>query len=219
MCNSVSTKLWAISLARIVKADLDGLALAAGSVAKGGIICYPTDTVYGLGCDPLNSSAVEKAIAAKGKRTKAMPVLVKGTDDAERLTYFSEPAKKLADRYWPGPLTIVLPTKGHVPLILAPRRTLGVRSPKHAICQQLLGLCSGYLVGTSANLTGKPPAISAKEVEDQLGDRVDIILDGGRSPIGVSSTVVDLTERSLSILREGPVTRAEILQCLRQKSR
>ena len=142
MCSSVNTKRLAICLARIVKADLDGLAFAAKTVARGGLICYPTDTVYGLGCDPLNPSAVEKAIVAKGRWTKAMPVLVKSTDDAVRLAFFSETAKRLASRFWPGPLTIILPAKDAVPSILAPERTVGVRSPKHAICEQLLGLCS-----------------------------------------------------------------------------
>jgi L-threonylcarbamoyladenylate synthase len=206
-------------LARIVKTNLEGLVLAADTVAKGGLICYPTDTVYGLGCDPFNPIAVEKAIAAKGKRARTMPVLVKTTNDAERLTDFSESAQKLANRYWPGPITIVLPAKDRVPSILAPQRTLGVRSPKHAVCQQLLGLCSGYLVGTSANLTGRPPATSAAEVEDQLGDRVDIILDGGKSSLGVASTVVDLTKSRLTIVREGPIARAEILRCLKEKPR
>jgi L-threonylcarbamoyladenylate synthase len=205
-------------LVQIVKADLEGLVLAADRVARGGIICYPTDTVYGLGCDPLNPSAVEKAIAAKGRGTKAMPVLVKSIDDAERLVYFSESAKMLADRYWPGPLTIVLSAKDPVPAILAPQRTVGVRSPRHAICQQLLGLCSGYLVGTSANLTGKSAAVSVDEIVNQLGDRVDLILDGGRIPASAPSTVVDLTKRRLLMVREGPIARGEILQCLKRKS-
>lgn len=204
---------------RILKADLEGLTVAADIVAKGGLICYPTDTVYGLGCDPLNPAAVERAVAAKGERTKAMPVLVKSVKDAARLVHFSESAKKLADEFWPGPLTIVLSAKDYVPSILAPERTVGVRSPNHVMCQQLLGVCSGLLVGTSANLTGKPPATSAKEIVNQLGDRVDIVLDGGRSPIGVASTVVDLTKPRILLLREGPITKAEILRCLRQKSR
>jgi L-threonylcarbamoyladenylate synthase len=208
-----------IFLARVVTADLEGLALAADIVAKGGLVCYPTDTVYGLGCDPLNPTAIRKAIAAKGKRAKPMPVLVKATDDAKRLTDFSESAQRLADRFWPGPLTIVLTAKDSVPSILAPQRTLGVRSPKHALCQQLLTLCFGYLVGTSANLTGRPPATSALEVKDQLGDRVDIILDAGTSSLGIASTVVDLTKRRLTIVREGPIDRHEILRCLKGKAR
>jgi L-threonylcarbamoyladenylate synthase len=193
--------------------------LAAQTVVKGGLVCYPTDTVYGLGCDPLNPAAVEKAIAAKEKRAKPMPVLVRAANDAKQLTDFSESAERLTNRFWPGPITIVLSAKDRVPSILAPQRTLGVRSPKHAVCQQLLGLCSGYLVGTSANLSGRPPATSAAEVEDQLGDRVDIILDAGKSSLGVASTVVDLTKPRLTIVREGPIAKAEILRCLREKPR
>lgn len=209
----------AIILVRVVRADLDGLAAAADLVAKGGVICYPTDTVYGLGCDPLNSSAVEKALNAKGERSKGMPVLVTGLESAERLADFSERARKLVRRFWPGPLTIVLPAKNRLPSILTPDRTIGVRSPKHAICQELLTLCGGFLVGTSANLTGEPPAMSAEEIVNQLGDRVDMVLDGGKSPIGVSSTVIDLTKNHLIVLREGPISRAAILQCLREESR
>ncbi len=202
-------------MARIVKADLEGLAAAAEIVSRGGLVCYPTDTVYGLGCDPLNQTAVEKTIAAKIGRTKAMPVLVKSRKDAERLVYSSRVSSKLATRYWPGPLTMVLPAKDLVPPILAPERTIGVRSPKHAICQQLLELCSGYLVGTSANLTGKPPALSAGEIASELMDRVDIIIDGGRSPIGMASTVVDLSKSHLRVVREGPISQAEILRFLK----
>jgi L-threonylcarbamoyladenylate synthase len=208
-----------IFLARVVRADLEGLVLASDIVASGGLLCYPTDTVYGLGCDPLNPTAVGKAIAAKGKGSKPMPVLVNTTSDAKRLTDFSESAQRLADRFWPGPLTMVLSAKSLVPSVLAPQRTLGVRSPKHAVCRQLLRICSGHLVGTSANLTGKPPATTALEAEDQLGDRVDIILDAGKSPLGVASTVVNLTKRRLTIVREGPIARAHILRCLKEKAR
>jgi L-threonylcarbamoyladenylate synthase len=206
-------------MARVVKADLEGLVVAAETVVKGGIICYPTDTLYGLGCDPFNTPAIMKTLAAKGKREKAMPVLVKGIDDAERLAFFSESARKLTDAYWPGPLTIVLPARDAIPPALSPERTVGLRSPKHAICQRLLELCSGYLVGTSANLTGKPPATSAEEVANQIGDRVDIVLDGGKPPLGVASTVVDLTREHLVVLREGPIAGADVLRCLKQRSR
>jgi len=206
-------------LGRVIKADLEGLAMAADTVARGGLICYPTDTVYGLGCDPFNESAVRKALAAKGKRTKAMPVLVSGLTGAERLVLLSQTAKKLACVYWPGPLTMVLPSRKHVSSVLAPQGTLGVRYPKHAICQQLLRLCSGCLVGTSANMSGKPPATSATEIVDQLGDRVDIILDGGKAAMGVASTVVDLTRDRLRVLREGPISHADILRSLRERPR
>ena len=202
-----------------MKATLEGLTAAADTVAKGGLVCYPTDTVYGLGCDPLNSSAIERAMRAKGERTKPMPILVKGLEDAERLAFVSERVSRVVDAFWPGPLTIVLPAREILPRILAPAGTVGLRSPKHAICQNLLGLCSGALVGTSANLTGRAPALSVDQVVRELGERVDLILDGGTVPIGVSSTVVDLTRSKLRIIREGPIARAEILRHLRANIR
>jgi L-threonylcarbamoyladenylate synthase len=202
-----------------MKATLEGLAVAAIVVAKGGLVCYPTDTVYGLGCDPLNSSGIERALRVKGGRTKSMPVLVKGLEDAERLSHVSKRARQVAQAFWPGPLTMVLPAREILPKILAPEGTVGLRSPRHAICRSLLGLCSGALVGTSANLTGQAPAISADQVVRELGESVDLILDGGAAPIGVSSTVVDLTTPKLRIIREGPIARVEIMRRLRASVR
>jgi L-threonylcarbamoyladenylate synthase len=192
--------------------------VAVEVVGKGGVICYPTDTVYGLGCDPLNPSAVERVMRVKGERTKPMPVMVKDLEIAERLAQFSDRARKLARKFWPGPLTIVLPAAASLPRILVPNGTVGLRSPKLAICLELLGLCSGALVGTSANLTGKQPALSAGDVVRELGDQVDLVLDGGNVPLGVSSTVVDLAKPKLTILREGPIGIREIMRCLRVHS-
>jgi L-threonylcarbamoyladenylate synthase len=203
-------------LVRVLKADLDGLASAADTVAKGGVICYPTDTLYGLGCDPLNSSAVKRTMEVKGDRTKPMPVLVKGLAEAEKLAYVTDYARRVAERFWPGPLTMILHSREIVPTVLTPERRVGVRSPKHPICLDLLALCSGALIGTSANLSGRPPATTALEALKELGDRVDVILDGGRAPLGVASTVIDLTQPKVTILREGPVERSEIIRCLRQ---
>jgi len=200
-----------------LKADLDGLASAADTVAKGGVICYPTDTLYGLGCDPLNSSAIKRAMKIKGDRTKPMPVLVKDLAYAGNLAYITDRARRIAEKFWPGPLTLVLHSREVVPTILAPEGRVGVRSPKHPICLDLLGLCSGALTGTSANLSGRPPATTAPEALKELGDQVDMILDGGRTPLGVASTVIDLTQPQVTILREGPVERSEIIQWLRQR--
>ena len=204
-------------MAQILKADLDGLTTAAGIVSKGGVICYPTDTVYGLGCDPLNASAIKRTAEAKGERKKPMPVLVKGLVEAEKLAFMSEASRKLAREFWPGPLTMVLKARESLPEILAPNKKIGLRSPKHSICMNLLGLCSGALVGTSANLTGRPPATTAEQALIGFGDTVDLILDGGRTPLGVASTVIDLTQKWFTILREGPVSRSEMLRCLRRK--
>ena len=199
-----------------MKPDLEGLARAARTVAGGGVICYPTDTLYGLGCDPLNAGAVKRTMQVKGDRTKPMPVLVRDLDAAEKLAYVPDRAKRLAHIFWPGPLTMVLQARDVLPAILIPDMKVGIRSPKHAICLDLLGLCSGVLVGTSANLTGRLPATTAEDAFAQIGDRVDMILDGGKAPLGVASTVVDLTSPKLTVLREGPLDRSQLLRTLRK---
>lgn len=200
-----------------MRADLEGLIAAAKVVAAGGLICFPTDTVYGLGCDPLNASAVEKVIKAKGGRTKAMPVLVKDLESASKLAHISDGGRKLAEKFWPGPLTIVQHAREIVPTVLVPDSTVGLRSPNHAICLELVRLCSGHLVGTSANITGHPPAISAEEAVKVFGDSIEVVLDAGKSSLGVVSTVVDLTKNRPLILREGPIGKQEIFRCLRRK--
>ena len=131
---------------RVVKADMDGLVLAAKTIAEDGVVSYPTDTVYGLGCDPFSHQALERVMKAKGDRKKPPPVLVKTLQDGLRIAEFPEKATKLATRFWPGPLTMVLKAKTIVPKGLAPSGTIGVRSPKHVTCLNLIGLCSGYLV-------------------------------------------------------------------------
>ena len=199
-----------------MKADLEGLARAAKIVADGGVICYPTDTLYGLGCDPLNPSAVTRIMEAKGDRKKPMPVLVEDLAAAEKLAHLTERARVLAHAFWPGPLTLVVKARTALPQNLVPDGKVGVRSPKHAICLNLLGLCAGVLVGTSANLTGMPAATNPAEAMNQIGGRVDLILDGGNATLGVASTVVDLTQPKLSILREGPLNREQLLRSLRR---
>lgn len=201
-------------MVRVVKADMDGLVLAAKLIAEGGIIGYPTDTVYGLGCDPFSQHAVERVMEAKGDRKKPLPVLVKTVQDGQRIAEFPEKAARLATRFWPGPLTMVLKAKPVVSKVLAPSGTIGVRSPKHVTCLNLLGLCSGYLVGTSANQTGKAPATTAEEVVTGLGEKIDLIVDGGRAPLGLSSTVIDLSS-NFTVIREGPISRETLLNYLR----
>lgn len=201
-------------MVRIVAPDMDGLLVASKAVAEGGIIGYPTDTVYGLGCNPFNHHAINRVISAKGGRSKPLPVLVKSVRDAELIVDFSVNARKLAATFWPGPLTMVLGAKTQDSTILASSGTIGVRSPGHALCLNLLGMCSGLLVGTSANKTGQAPATTASEVAQAFGDEIDLVVDGGKSALGVASTVVDLSNDFL-LLREGPISREELLRCLR----
>jgi L-threonylcarbamoyladenylate synthase len=202
-----------VTVARVVTADMEGLVAAAKVVDEGGIIGYPTDTVYGLGCNPFNARAIEKVIKVKGNRAKPLPVLAKTVGDAEKVVDFSEAAIKLAKHYWPGPLTIVLRARDTVPVILAPEKTVGVRAPNHTICLSLLGLCSGLLVGTSANKTGAPAATTATQVITQLGDQIDLVIDGGKTTLGLASTVVD-ARQNIAVIREGPISEQDLLECL-----
>jgi len=194
---------------------MDGLTSASKVILEGGVVSYPTDTVYGLGCDPFNPTAIERVMSVKGDRKKPLPVLVKSLREAQRLVDFPEKAIKLVREFWPGPLTIVLKANAIVPQALAPSGTIGVRSPKHSTCLNLLSLCSGYLVGTSANRTGHAPATTPQEVAKELGELIDVVVDGGRTTLGVASTVIDLSNE-LVILREGPIPREALLKCLRK---
>jgi L-threonylcarbamoyladenylate synthase len=202
-------------MVRIVTPDMEGLLAASEAVAEGGVIGYPTDTVYGLGCNPFNHHAINRVIRAKGDRSKPLPVLAKSVRDAELIVDFTINARRLAAMFWPGPLTMVLRAKTRDCSILAPRGTIGVRSPGHTLCLNLLGMCSGLLVGTSANKTGHAPATTAREVIQAFDDEIDLVVDGGKSILGVASTVVDLSNDFL-LLREGPISREELLRCLRE---
>jgi len=178
-------------------------------------VVYPTDTVYGLGCDPFNVDAVKRVFRVKGERKKPLPILSCCLPDFEKIVYLSEKAKKLAERFWPGPLMLVVLKKPALPnIVTCGSDSVGVRIPKHEIALKLICQSDGLLIGTSANRTGKKPPQTAHEAAEQLGQEVDVILDGGPTPLGEASTVVDLTSKKLKILREGPISLQQILDAL-----
>jgi len=191
--------------ARLLPMDAPSIAKGARTVRGGGLVVYPTDTVYGLGCDPLNHAAVRRLFEAKRRDAKPVTVLCASVEKAEALVDFTATAMDLALKHWPGALTIVAPLKRQVPPELTQgRSTLGVRVPDHPLCIELIASCGGWLTGTSANISGRPSAKSAGEALDQLGDAVDIVLDGGRLA-GSESTVVQVDGGEVTILRAGPV--------------
>jgi len=191
------------------------LKAAAEIVKKGGLVVYPTDTLYGLGCDPYNQEAVLKAFRVKGRTGKPFPLLVSSLEKARRLGYFPPAALKAAKKFWPGALTLVLRRKPEAPSCLGGDPSLiGLRVPRHPIALSLIELCGGALVGTSANLTGETPPKTAEEAAAQLGGRVDMILNGGRTPLGVGSTVVDFSAEKPKVLRRGAVDVEELSQVL-----
>lgn len=178
---------------------------AAAIVKGGGLIVYPTDTVYGLGADPMNAAAVKRLLAVKRREAKPIPVLCDCLESALSLAWLNARSVGLARTHWPGALTIVAPLKGELPFpIHQGTGTVGVRVPASKLCVELIRLCGGFLTGTSANVSGKPTCRSAEEAMKELGGEVDLVLDGGRLE-GLASTVVRVLGEGIEVLRKGPV--------------
>jgi len=196
---------------RILKITRENILTASQTVKTGGLVVYPTDTVYGLGCDPFNIEAVKRVFRAKGERKKPLPILASDIEHAEKIAYLSKNARKIVNRFWPGPLMIVVPKKPTLPnIVTCNLGSVGVRVPNHDLAIQFISLSNGLLVGTSANKTGEEPPRTAHEATEQLGKEVDLILDGGPTLPGVPSTVINLTSETPLILREGPISSKEI---------
>ncbi len=195
--------------------DPQALLLAQSVLAAGGLVVFPTDTVYGVAARAFDGAAVERLYAAKERPVeKAIPVLLGEAGDLEQVAAEVPPmALTLAARFWPGPLTIVVPKHPNLPEAVSATATVGVRIPDHPVARSLLR-AAGPLAVTSANRSGLPAPSLADEVRAQLGGRVALILDGGRTPGGAPSTVVDCTGPEPRILRAGPVGREAILACL-----
>lgn len=178
---------------------------AARLVRKGGLVVYPTDTVYGLGCDPFDEKAVARLFDAKGRSTKPVPVLCDSLESALGLGSMNETALSLAHVFWPGALTLVVPLRRKLPyLVDQGSGEVGVRVPALKACTELIRLCGGFLTGTSANLSGRPSCRTAAEAAKALGEKVDLVLDGGRLG-GTESTVVRVLRGSVEVLRRGSV--------------
>ena len=182
---------------------------------QGGIVAFPTDTVYGLGACIGIRYAVERVYRVKERpRSMALPLLLA---DASQIGEVAEPVPQiawlLADKFLPGALTMVLHKSESVPDIITGRgKTVAIRIPAHPVPVALARGLGAPIVGTSANLSGKPSALTADEVHAQLGDKVDLIIDGGRCPGGKESTIIDLTGETPVVLREGAISREELEQ-------
>ena len=197
---------------QLLPADHPGaLERALEVLQNGGLVAFPTDTVYGLGALALDAAAVERIYAAKGRSLeKAIPILLGDPGDLGKVAVeVGEMALKLAARFWPGPLTLVVPRHPSIPEAVSPLPTVAVRVPGHPLARALLRL-TGPLAVTSANLSGQAGPSTAQEVLVQLGGRIPLILDGGRTPGGLPSTVVNCVGSEPQVLREGPITLEQI---------
>lgn len=191
------------------------LAQAMDLLQQGQPVAFPTDTVYGLGAWLWDVEAVERLFAVKGRdAAKAIAVLVGDVSALSKVTNgMNALAARLAERFWPGPLTLVVAGHPALPANLSPRPTVGVRMPDHPLALALLRR-TGPLAVTSANLSDAPSTVTAQEVYAQLAGRIPLILDGGRTPGGQPSTVVDCTGAEPIILRPGPLSMESISQAL-----
>ncbi len=201
----------------LLPATPEGVAQASAVLGAGGLVAFPTETVYGLGGDARNGRAVARIFEAKG-RPSFNPLIVHVADvaAARRIVRFTEAAERLADAFWPGPLTLVLearPEAGLSPLVMAGLPTVAVRVPAHPVAQALLTAFGGPVAGPSANPSGRVSPTRAGHVMDGLGGRIEAVLDGGACPVGVESTIVGAAGAPV-LLRPGGLPVEVIEACL-----
>ena len=179
---------------------------AAEAVLRGGVIAFPTDTVYGLSCSLMDPAAVEFIYRLKKRPSHLSVIALLPEPDAVHplVDALPEIGEALIKRFWPGPLSIIFKASSLVPLRLhGERGTIALRVPRHPLCQALLADVGGPLVSSSANLSGQPPCADADEIRKVFGNQLDVVLDGGPSPASLPSTVVDVSSGRMELVREG----------------
>jgi len=193
------------------------IATAAQIITAGGLVAFPTDTIYGVAGNPFNSDSLKKIYIAKQRPDeKALPVLIGSLEQLDRLiSSLSPDVEVIARAFWPGPLTLVLPKNPNLPPELTAYPTVGVRMPDHPFTLALLRQ-TGPLATTSANISGGPNPTTAQEVLAQLGGRIDLVLDGGPTPGPAASTVVNVSTPEYKIIREGPISLSDLKNLSRQ---
>jgi L-threonylcarbamoyladenylate synthase len=193
----------------------DAIPQALAILRAGGLVAFPTDTVYGVGALAFDGKAVEAIYAAKDRPIeKAIPVLIGDAEDVEKVgREFPKLAHRLAARFWPGPLTILVPKHLDLPEAVSATATVGVRVPDHAVARLLLR-AAGPMAVTSANISGAQSPVTAQEVYEQLDGRIPLIIDGGKTPGGIPSTLIDCTGAEFKVLREGPISLRELYSAL-----
>ncbi len=207
--------------AQRVGAGDEDIVLAAAAIARGEVVAYPTETFYGLAANPRSAQAIERVFLAKGRRSdEPLPLIAADIIQVEQwFGALSPAAAVLARRFWPGPLTLVLPLgtmhRQHFPSVLtAGLANIAVRVPAHALARALARAAGGAITSTSANLSGTPPASTADEVLRALGDRIAMVIDGGATPGGAPSTIVDVQELPPRLVRAGVLPWERVLESL-----
>jgi len=185
---------------------------AAEVLAAGGVVAFPAERLYGLGADAASERAVRKVFELKGRdRGSPLPVIVDGVDRAGQWVYFPGPAPELAEAFWPGPLTLVLPSKGGLAkAVYGAGDELGIRVPAAELAREMARRLGRPVTATSANLSGRAAWTRVDNADPELIERCDLVLDAGELPGPPPSTVARVTESGVEILREGAISRTEI---------
>src|SRR5262245_17533410 len=202
-----------------VQPDLTAIAHAATTLRIGGVVAIPTDTLYGLAADPWNPAAVARVFSIKGRQEDlALPLVAADIDQVIKWIGGMDPTStRLAERFWPGPLTLVMRAPGGLaPEVTAGGRTIGVRVPSHAVARAVCAAFERPVTATSAELSGHPATDNPNQVAAQLSNGVDLLLDSGTTPGGPASTIVDVTERALRLIRAGAVSWEDVTACARE---
>lgn len=205
-------------MVRIIKIDPDRpreetIKEAAKIIKDGGLVAFPTETVYGLGTDALNEEAVRRIFKVKGRSfNKPLSILIGRKEDLRQYVQeIPKSAQVLIERFWPGPLTLIFKASSLIPAIIRGRDdTIGIRMPDCKIALEIVRTSGVPLACPSANLSGSPSPTKASQVAKDLGGRIDFLLDGGETEIGIESTVLDLTTHPPTMVREGALKREEI---------
>ncbi len=195
-----------------VNCDKEGIKKASQIINKGGIVIFPTDTVYGIGCNPYNKEAVEKIYDIKSRNiSKSLPVLAYSREVATRVCYFDEFTKKITEKFWPGPLTVILKIKDEkLKESLNLKNKIAIRVPNNKCTLELLEKCD-FLVGTSANISGCSSYTNPNECFKNL-QGYDIFVDGGTITSKAESTIIEIEDEEIKIIREGSLSKEEILR-------
>jgi tRNA threonylcarbamoyl adenosine modification protein (Sua5/YciO/YrdC/YwlC family) len=194
--------------------------VAAQLIRSGKLVVFPTDTVYGIGCDAYNPSSIDRIYAAKGRSTqKSIPLLLSSVDTLSMVAQFvPQAALVLGTEFWPGAMTLVVPRRPDLPPNLSGTDTIAVRVPNHDALRDMIAACGGAIAATSANQSGLPDATDADSALRYFGDLVAMVIDGGPTPGGIPSTVVDCTVSPPRILREGVIPGSEVFAALAKTS-
>jgi L-threonylcarbamoyladenylate synthase len=191
--------------------DRDATRRAVAVLNTSGLVAFPTDTVYGVAAYVWNDDAVRRLYQVKQRpRELPIPLLLSDAEEIVRVAVFAGPCRELPDRFWPGALTLVLPKKASVSDVVSDRPTVAVRVPDLRLARDLIRRAGGVLAVTSANLSGASSPVTAQQVEEQLGGRISLILDGGACRGGVPSTILDCSVSPPRLLRRGAISEADL---------